>query len=194
MRWIVDTSAWARRDVPAVKASLSALVKEGDELILSPVVLIELLRAPQGEAVAELYAELTATMQLLQIDDATFELAFMAMEDLAMDSPEGHRLPVTDLVTAALAHQHECGVLHLDRDYEAIPGASRLEFPAKQVCDPDNLIPADAHGVAGTQRRLKKEHGQLLHQLPVAEAERLLQEAVARAREAVGRQRRPGRT
>jgi predicted nucleic acid-binding protein len=185
VRWIVDSSAWSRRDVPAANRTIKELLERGDILVLSPPVLIELLRAPQFDAVAEEHEELTRAMEVLEVDSATFDLVFDAMKELAAGDAAAHRVPVTDLITAALAHQHACGVLHLDRDYSAIAKGSQLEFEVRKVCEPEDLPSDGDHPVAGNQRAMKRELGQLLHQLPVADAERHLREAIERAREAV---------
>ncbi|HWT92295.1 MAG TPA: hypothetical protein VN238_04815 [Solirubrobacteraceae bacterium] len=40
MRWLVDTSAWARRGLPGIADQLEAILDEDDdsELVLSPAV------------------------------------------------------------------------------------------------------------------------------------------------------------
>ena len=133
MRWIVDTSAWARRDDPAVKQQLHALLSAGGELVLSPAVLLELLRGPQGDQVAEERESLTTAMTTLAADAETFELAAGSMQRLALHAAEAHRLPVTDLVTAALAHQHDCGVAHVDGDYAQIAEHGGLTYQHRRL-------------------------------------------------------------
>lgn len=182
MRWIVDTSAWARRDDPAVNDQLNALLSAGGELVLSPAVLLELLRGPQGEQVAEERESLTAAMTTLAADAETFEIAAGAMEQLALYAPEAHRLPVTDLVTAALAHQHECGVAHIDGDYEHIAEHGGLAYKHRRLSLSTER--GEQHPIAGRQRALKRELAQLLHQLPIKDSEALLERVVQEAREA----------
>lgn len=183
MRWLVDTSAWSRRDLPEVQEQLAALVADGGELVLSPAVLLELLRGPQHEEVAKERATLTTAMKTIPTDERTFELAADAMEQLALHEAEAHRLPVADLVTAALAHQHDCGVLHCDGDYEEIAEYGGLAFERHQI----TVLPAKAGtpAVAGKQRALKKELAQLMHQMEVADAEEFLGRVVEQARDAV---------
>jgi len=181
VRWIVDTSAWARRDNPAVKEQLKALLREGVEFALSPAVLLELLRGPQGEHVAEERESLTAAMTTLAADAETFEIAAGAMERLASYASEAHRLPVTDLVSAALAHQHECGVAHVDGDYDQIAEHGGLTFQHRRLAL--RAAGGEQHPIAGRQRALEKELAQLLHQLPTKDSEALLERVVQEARE-----------
>ncbi len=181
--WLIDTSAWARRDVTEVRDQLDELLSEDGELALSPPVLLELLRGPQGEEVAREHARLTGMMVTLPADEETFRLAAEAMERLAAHAREGHRLPVTDLVTAALAHRHHCGVVHCDGDYEQIAEYGGLSFPHRKIGISDS--PTGAHPVARGQRALKKELGQLLHQMPAIQAEAFLERVVEEARAAV---------
>ena len=82
---------------------------------------------------------------MLTVDDETFSLAATAMEQLARSSFEGHRLPIADLVTAALAHQHRAGVLHLDSDYPVIAEHGGLEFETREVCQPRDLEAVGGH-------------------------------------------------
>jgi len=182
VRWIVDTSAWARRDDPAVKQQLNTLLSEAEELVLSPAVLLELLRGPQGEQVAEERESLTSAMTTLVADAKTFELAAAAMERLALYAPEAHRLPVADLVTAALAHQYECGVAHVDGDYEQIAEHGGLTYRHRRLA-----LGAGGrrqHPIAGRQRALKRELAQLLHQIPARDSEALLERVVQEVRDA----------
>ena len=184
MLWLVDTSAWSRREVPAVKELLRQLVEDdGDELALSPAVLIELLRGPQWGEVAAERQRLEDAFPVLPVDDETVRIIADAMQALALTGAEAHRRPVTDLLTSALAHRHGAGILHFDRDYGAIAEHGGLDFTARRVCRPEDLERSGEHPVAGTQRALKKELHQLLHQLPVGEAEEWLRVAVERLRD-----------
>ncbi|HVE68103.1 MAG TPA: PIN domain-containing protein [Solirubrobacteraceae bacterium] len=174
-RWLVDTSAWSRRDVPEVAGELKAILDADGELVLSPPVLLELLRGPQGERVAEERAALVNAMEVLSVDDETFRLAADVMETLACYDAEGHRLPVTDLITAALAHQAGCGVVHCDGDYEQIAEHGNLNFEHHRIAIP---TARGEHPVAGRQRALKRELFQVVHQMEVADAEAFLEKAV----------------
>jgi len=184
VRWIIDTSAWSRRHDPAVAKQLEEmLAEEDDELVLSPAVQLELLREPQGGAVAKLRTDLEEAMDVLEADAETFALAADAMEVLARH--HAHRLPVTDLITAALAHQHECGIVHRDGDYQVIADHSDLGFEVIRVEPDDGGSGGPASHPAKRQRQLKREMASLVHQMPIAEAEAFLHEVVEKARERV---------
>lgn len=182
MRWLVDTSALARRSVPDVARQIRDILQEDDshELVLSPSVLLEMMRGAQREAVAEERERLCEAMEVLTADAGTFELAADAMQHLALHRAEAHRLPIADLVTAALAHQYGCGVIHIDDDFALLEAHSGLTFTAHEL-----ELPAQGVGDAGPaprQRALKKELAQLLHQMPVADAEAFLEDVLEQAR------------
>lgn len=102
-----------------------------NELVLSPSVLLELLSGPQREAVAEEHSELRAAMHVAPIDDVTIAIAARAMETLAMWDDHAHRLPVADLLTAATAHQHGYGVIHVDAHFERLARHAGLSFETR---------------------------------------------------------------
>ncbi len=160
------------------------MVDEEVEIVLSPQVLLELLRGPQGEAVAEENRRLQSSFRVLTTDEETYRLAAAAMEQMALASPEAHRLPITDLVTSALAHQHDAGVLHCDGDYDAIAADGGLRFAVRRICEPEDLASA-AHPIAADQRALKRQLFQLLHQRPVTDAETFLRQTVDELRRQV---------
>lgn len=183
MEWLVDTSAWARRDQPAVSKGLRQLLDDGDVFVLSPTVLLELLRGPQGAAVADERSRLTAAMAVVEADAKTFELAADAMECLAAAGAEAHRKPIADLLTAALAHQHELGVVHCDNDFDDLRAKAGLEFSVKQLAV--EAADDEPHDIAAKQRALRRELAQLLHRAPAEKAEELLERAVVEARELI---------
>lgn len=184
MRWILDTSVWARADRDDVRGQIEQFLG-GDEgeLVLAPSVELEMLRGPQGEAVAARRSELEAAMDVLRVDAETFVLAADAMQELARYEREAHRRPLADLITAALAHQHGCGVIHVDGDFEVLAAHSGLTFPAVRLkLDHRRGQRARRAHPAAKQRELKTQLAQLLHQMPIGEAEAFLDEVVTRAR------------
>lgn len=178
MRWIVDTSAWSRRGQQKVTDQLENVVRRGDELAFSPPVLIEVLRGPQGADVAEERARLTADVPILAASADTFELAADAMTKLAEHSADGHRVPISDLLTAVIAHEHGAGVLHCDGHFTLLSEHAGLSFPEEEL---EFDAPDSSSNPAARQRELKKKLNQALHRLPVDEAETLLEETVGKA-------------
>lgn len=176
--WLVDTSAWSRRHLEPVADELTELAADPGGLWVSPPVLLELLREPQGTAVSEERETVLAILKLAPVDNETFALAATAMEQLALHQPEAHRLPVTDLVTAAIAHQRELGVVHCDDHFELIAEHSGLAVGQHRIEVPP---PARAHPAA-SQRELRRELAQILHTIPHAKAEAFLATTVAAAK------------
>ena len=187
MRWIVDTSAWSRLHRPEVQKQVEELLGEENELVLSPAVELEILREPQWDAVSARRRELEEAMEILRADAETFSLAADAMERLARHQAEAHRRPIADLITAAVAHQHGCGVLHLDGDFELLAEHGGLAFDVVRVKlrAPDGDDEQAGHPAA-KQRQLKTELAQLVHQMPLDEAETFLRAVVEQARARVG--------
>jgi predicted nucleic acid-binding protein len=157
-----------------VRQTLEELTVEGRGLCVSQPVLLELLRQPQGEAVAAEHQTLLGILKLVPADTETFELAAGAMEQLALRGTTAHRLPVVDLLTAALAHQRNLAVTHCDGDYELIAQHSGLKFHTLKIPVPQS---AQTHPAA-RQRELRKNLAQALHQVPHAKAEAFLKQAV----------------
>jgi predicted nucleic acid-binding protein len=184
VRWIADTSAWARRGIPEIGDQLAALLDEApeNELVLTGPVLMELLREPQGPAVAELRAEYEQAMLILPVTPAAQAAALDALQTLAAHGPESHRLPISDLLTAAIAAESECGIVHIDGDFELIAEHSGLRFEHRRLRLPDSR--AETPSPAARQRELRRELNGLLHAVPVADAERLLVRFVEETRDA----------
>ncbi|RYG67810.1 PIN domain-containing protein, partial [bacterium] len=173
VRWIVDTSAWARRDLPGVANQLEALLDEDESahFVMSPAVLLELLHGPQREDVGSLRRAFESEFEVLETDAQTFVLAADAVEALSALGPEAHRLPIPDLVTAALAHQYGCGVVHVDGDFSVLAQHSGLTFSEHRIELPVTTgEPGDEHPAADL-RAMVKEMRQLLHRRPLPDAE-----------------------
>lgn len=102
----------------------SALVRGADldpalgEPCLCAITRFEVLYSARSPcAFEQLGAELDAFHEL-RIDAETIAIARTAQRELGVMSR--HRVPVPDLLIAACAHQHQAGVLHLDRHYETL--------------------------------------------------------------------------
>lgn len=160
MRWIIDTSAWSHRGRPEVIAQLrEVLADDADELVLSPAVELEMLREPQHAAVAERRRELEDAMEVLETTPETFALAADAMVRLASHDANADRRPVTDLITAALGHQHGCGIIHHDGDYEVIAEHAGLTVPLFRIAL-DEEMGAPSAAVQARERAASAENPQ----------------------------------
>jgi predicted nucleic acid-binding protein len=188
-RWLLDTSAYTRRHIPAVKDALRRHVESGDELCFATPTLLELLRTPRGEAVAGERDALREAFEVVALSERTGELAADAMVSLAANTTDGHRLPVADLLTAALAAEGGLGVLHVDKHFDRLATAGGLGFPSAAVCSVDDLARVAQQSPAARQRELRRTLNGLLSRLPVERAEQLLAEFTAHARAAVDDER-----
>jgi hypothetical protein len=76
-----------------------------------------LYSARSAQAYEELEVELD-TFHQLRVDAETIAIALTAQRELATHGQ--HRVPIPDVLVAACAHQHQAGVLHVDRHYETL--------------------------------------------------------------------------
>ena len=133
---LLDNSAWARamdgRLAGAPRKRFDAALTAG-ELWSCPPTLLEMLysarddrqfTAIKGELGALLHAPLTAEAAARAVS---------AQAELAATPGVSHRVKPVDLLIAALAASAELGVLHYDRDYDAIAEHTSLEFPSVWV-------------------------------------------------------------
>lgn len=179
-RWLLDTSAYSRRGVRVVGDELARRLDAGDELCLSAPVLLELLRAPRGAAVAAALEGLTDAFEVVALTPNTTKLAAEAMVTLAERSPDAHRLPIADLLTAAQASELGFGVLHVDHDFDVL-STSGLQFESEMVCSPDDLPSGTQQSPAARQRELRRVLNRTLSQLSIDDAQRLLGSFVEQA-------------
>ena len=109
-RWLLlDKSALVR--APSLDPALG-------EPCLCAVTRFEVLYSARSpRAFARLEEELDAFHEL-RMDAETIAIARVAQRELAAKSQ--HRVPIPDLLIAACAHQHQAGVLHLDRHYDTL--------------------------------------------------------------------------
>lgn len=88
------------------------------EPCLCAITRLEMLHsARSARAYEELKIELD-TFHQLRVDAKTIATALTAQRELATHGQ--HRVPIPDLLIAACAHQHQAGVLHVDRHYETL--------------------------------------------------------------------------
>jgi hypothetical protein len=122
---IVDTSAWIpffNQPRSPEKREIDALI-DADRLVLVGVVLAELIQGCRTPAEAHTVISKLSGLHFL---DGTWKRAGELSFSLRR---KGVTLPLSDLVIAAVALEHRCGVYALDPHFEQVPGLT-LHRPA----------------------------------------------------------------
>jgi predicted nucleic acid-binding protein len=129
-RVIIDTSAAARMQHPAVAAALVPLI-EGGLVATCAVLDAEALYSARSPAEYEdLRADRRQAYEYLATEDTHWQRAFDAQRKLARTGR--HRaVGIADLLTAVLAQQHGLAVVHYDADFEI--AAEVIEFEQRWV-------------------------------------------------------------
>lgn len=133
---LVDTSAWARADHPAVRERWTEALRAG-QLCLAPPVRLEILLSTRGGEQFDALAEALSAIRATQLTGSTVRAAEDAMRQLAQRSHGAHRLPIVDYLLAATAEQIGAAVLHYDRDYDTL--AEAMEFESIWLAPPGSL-------------------------------------------------------
>jgi predicted nucleic acid-binding protein len=116
-RFLVDKSALAHMDTPAVATRLGPLLTEG--LVATCAVAdLEVLYSARGPADYEALREERRAFAEVPITPAVMERALHVQRLLARSGR--HRVPIPDLIIAATAESADLTVLHYDADYEQI--------------------------------------------------------------------------
>lgn len=116
--WLLDKSAAARADDPAIRVALEELV--GDLHICPVGELEQLFSARSADDFEALRTELHESLDPVVAPPDIFERALQLQRDLAHHHGMWHRTPIPDLLIAETALHHEIGVVHVDRDYDRI--------------------------------------------------------------------------
>jgi predicted nucleic acid-binding protein len=126
---LLDNSAWARIADAALSddrvTELADALEAGRIATCLPFLLEAGYSARSAQDHDQLFAELLA-LPHYSIDETVERHALDARRQLARVGH--HRLPPVDLLVAALAHRHDLGVLHYDRDYDLIADKTDLDF------------------------------------------------------------------
>ncbi|MFB6272532.1 MAG: PIN domain-containing protein [Salinibacter sp.] len=127
-RVLVDTSVWIEyfnRPTSAEQAELMRLL-DGDAASLAGVVLAELLQGAKSERERDLLRETLDAFPLLPASRATWE----RVGELAFGlRRRGRTLPLSDLLIASPAIEHEHPVYTLDPHFDEIPDLPRPQPP-----------------------------------------------------------------
>lgn len=133
---LLDNSAWARamdkRLAGSPRKRFDAAITAG-ELWTCPPTLLEMLYSARDE---KGFALTTGRLSALLHAPLTAEAsarAVSAQAELASAPGISHRVRPVDLLIAAVAATNQLGVLHYDRDYDAIAQHTSLSFASVWV-------------------------------------------------------------
>lgn len=117
--FLVDTSALARTHHPGVREVLTGLIADG---VAATCVTVDLEAGYSGRNLAEVRRIARSRRELYEVLPITEDAARRAREVQELMAARGlHRAAgVIDLLTAAVAEQHDCTVLHYDSDFEHV--------------------------------------------------------------------------
>ena len=125
---IADTSVWIpffNRPDSAEKTALDILI-DADEVALVGVVLAELLQGCRTPSERDALSDALLALPYYEVTQSTW----LQTGDLsAALLRKGVTLPLSDLIIAALAIEHNCHVHSLDTHFKKIPGV-HLYLPA----------------------------------------------------------------
>jgi predicted nucleic acid-binding protein len=116
-----DTCAWIdffkSRPTPLVDRLKTALT---DGTVVScGVVMYELLQGIRSQKEEELVISAFQALPQLEMTAAAWIKAGRLSAELRK---QGHTIPLSDIIIATLARDHECEVLTIDRHFDLIPG------------------------------------------------------------------------
>ena len=116
--WIVDKSAAARGNDPAVRGQLTELA---GVLYVCPVGELELLYSARSARDYDAQrVQLHDNFMTAAVPPDIFQRALRLQRDLAHHHGMWHRIPIPDLLIAETALSHDLGVLHVDGDFARI--------------------------------------------------------------------------
>ncbi len=123
---LIDTSVW----IAALRPGGSAVARQEIEQLLAtsraattPVVVLELLSGTRSAREFREFKEELEALQQLELTRPAWERAYRLGYDLRR---AGLTLPTLDVLIAALAVEHDCLLLHVDRHFEQIAQHSPL--------------------------------------------------------------------
>jgi predicted nucleic acid-binding protein len=123
VRVLVDTSVWSlalRRKGPLNHPKVdafSALLRDGEAIVLVGIILQEILQAFRDEATVRRVAEYLDDVPLLDLNRGAFRVAARIHRQCAAI---GVSVSTADCQIAAAALSHRCALLTADRDFERI--------------------------------------------------------------------------
>lgn len=128
-RYLIDTSAAARMHHPAVAERLTEIIELG-LVATNPVLDAEALHSARSSAEYEqLRHDRQLAYEYLPINDEHWQTALEAQRALAHRQHRAVGIP--DLLTAAVAAEHQVVVIHYDADFDT--AAAVLDFRPEWV-------------------------------------------------------------
>jgi predicted nucleic acid-binding protein len=117
--YLIDTSAFARIDVPSVRNVIAGLIAEG---VAATCVTVDLEAGYSGRTADEVRAIAENRRTLYRNLPITEQIADQARQvQLRMAARGQHRAAgIVDVLTAAVAEHHGAVILHYDTDFEHI--------------------------------------------------------------------------
>ncbi len=117
---LIDTSAWicffARRGYPEIKDAVGRMLDENRAAIAGPI-WVELIQGCRDESEKRTLERYLQGIHWLSIRDEHWRQAAHLAYDLRR---KGITVAVTDTLIAVLTLDHQCTLLHRDRDYHLI--------------------------------------------------------------------------
>ena len=114
---LVDTSAWIAAFRGEGEAQVQEFLKQkiaAGQVVISPPIILELVQGCKTARERDRLLRELESLELLEISDHIWELAY----GLAFDfRRKGLTLPTMDIVIIAIAMEHRCLLLHLDRHF-----------------------------------------------------------------------------
>lgn len=124
-RLLPDTCAWIEffrgRQTPLANALEESLLRS--EVVTCGVVLLELLQGIKSSSEEKLVQNALLALPHLE---TTRDLWLKAGRLSSLLRSKGQILPLSDIIIAAIALEHGCAVLTIDRHFEAIEGLTVL--------------------------------------------------------------------
>ena len=118
MPYLIDRSALARMQHPAVEGRLAPIIESGDAATCSIVELEVLYSTRNRKEHSRVRARRALAYRKVELTEAVFNRA-IDVQGLLADRGR-HRLPIPDLIIAAAAEAARMTVLHYDADFDAI--------------------------------------------------------------------------
>ena len=117
-RYLIDKSALARMSTASVKARLAPIIEAGEAATCGIIDLEVLYSARNAQDHESIRRRRSLAYTWVPMTDADFTRAMDVQGQLALSGH--HRLPIPDLLVAAVAERAGLTVIHYDRDFDTI--------------------------------------------------------------------------